>query len=222
MRFNILTLFPEIFEPFLKASLIGDAHTRGLLTTRLYQIRDYATDKHHTVDDSPYGGGPGMVMKVAPIDDALQAVASEVPRENNHIIVLAARGELFTQQKAVQLAQRYQNITFICGRYEGIDQRVADHLADEELSIGSYVLAGGEAAVMVVMEAVGRLLPGVLGNPESLAEESYGHIKDLTAPLPREYPQYTKPEVYRDWSVPSVLLSGNHAEIARWREENKR
>jgi len=208
---NVLTLFPEIFKPYLDASVLGDAHEAKILETHLYQIRDFALSKHHTVDDTPYGGGAGMVMKVEPIDNALQAVTQEIPREEQHIIVLSARGRQFTQTKAQELAQSGKSLTFICGRYEGIDQRVADYLADEELSVGPYVLAGGELAALIIMEAVARLVPGVLGNPASLIEESFSANIPSSDDHIREYPQYTKPEIYKDWRVPEVLLSGNHA-----------
>lgn len=218
MNFNILTLFPEVFEPYLNTSIIGRGRDANHLTTNLYNIRDYATDRHKTVDDTPYGGGAGMVMKVEPIDKALQATSKH---DKERVIVMAARGKQFTQRKAEELAE-LDSVTFICGRYEGIDQRVADHLADEELSIGPYVLAGGELASLVIMEAVARLIPGVLGNPESLADESYNQISTSVSQSPTlEYPQYTKPASYRGWDVPEVLLSGNHEAIKQWKINQK-
>lgn len=224
MKLNILTLFPELFEPFLQTSIIGEAHAKKILETTMYQIRDYATDKHKTVDDTPYGGGPGMVMKVEPIDLALRMINKKTPRERQRVIVMSARGRIFTQAIAQELAASGQDLTLICGRYEGIDQRVADHLSDGELAIGPYVLAGGEVAAMVVIEAVARLLPGVLGNPESLTEESFTNAAscNLKPINSQEYPQYTKPETYNGWEVPKVLLSGNHAAIAAWRREHQR
>ncbi len=191
---------------------------------RSWNIRNFSPDKHRSVDDSPYGGGAGMVMKIEPIDKALQAVEQEVAREQQHIIVLSARGNLFTQDKAAELAASDKSLTLICGRYEGIDQRVADHLADEELSIGKYVLAGGELAALVVIEAVARLIPGVLGNPQSLDEESFTSSSTTYNLQPTnyvEYAQYTKPDNYRGWLVPDILLSGDHQQIAKWRNDQK-
>lgn len=233
MRFDILTLFPEVIGSYANASIIGSAQEKGIITVNPVQIRDFATDRHRTVDDTPYGGGAGMVLKIEPIAKALQsldeiATASPEarPRNDRKVVVLSARGEPFTQEKAYEYSQLDQLI-LICGRYEGIDQRVTDHLADEEISVGPYVLAGGELPALTVMEATARLVPGVLGNPESLNEESFSASgKTPQAPLTRgelttEYPQYTKPEEYMGWKVPEVLLSGNHEEIKRWRDEQR-
>jgi len=232
MRFDILTIFPEVFAPYLETSLLGKAQEAGVLEVNTHDIREFATDKHKTVDDTPYGGGAGMVMKVEPIDLALNHVGFRAGSAKRRIIVLSARGEQFTQAKAQEYAQ-LDGLTLICGRYEGIDQRVADYLADEELSIGPYVLAGGEAAAMVVLEATSRLVPGVLGNPESLKEESFS-LSPRTASASStaargtgrsaslvEYPQYTKPEEYKGWPVPDVLLSGDHGKIDQWREAQR-
>lgn len=232
MRFDILTIFPEVFAPYLETSLLGKAREAGVLEVNTHDIREFATDKHKTVDDTPYGGGAGMVMKVEPIDLALNHVGFRAGSAKWRIIVLSARGEQFTQAKAQEYAQ-LDGLTLICGRYEGIDQRVADYLADEELSIGPYVLAGGEAAAMVVLEATARLVPGVLGNPESLKEESFS-LSPRTASASStaargtgrsaslvEYPQYTKPEEYKGWPVPDVLLSGDHGKIDQWREAQR-
>jgi len=212
MKFDVLTIFPELFEPFITTSLVGKASEAGRLEFGVHNIRDFAEDKHKTVDDTPYGGGAGMVMKIEPIDKALQALKTQTAART---VVLSARGEQFTQDKAQEYAQLDQ-LVLICGRYEGIDQRVADYLADEEISIGPYVLNGGEVAAMTVIEAVTRLVPGVLGNEESLREESYG--ASLTE---KEYPQYTKPAEFRGWKVPDVLLGGNHAAIKKWRKLKK-
>ncbi len=210
MRFSILTLFPEALESYLSTSIIGRARSEQFISTQLVNIRDFATDKHKTVDDTPYGGGAGMVMKIEPIDKALQsltsprALSSPEERERDHlsldkerstrrdgagevrrrkVVVLSARGQQFTQAKAHEYAQ-LDELILICGRYEGIDQRVADYLADEEISIGPYVLAGGEIAALAVLEATARLLPGVLGNEESLAEESFSqNIESRSTPL---------------------------------------
>ena len=213
-RFDILTLFPGAIEPYLSASILGKARTQGLISTHTWDIRSFAKDAHRTTDDSPYGGGAGMVMKVEPIYHALEAVKAQQPREKQHIIVLSARGSMLDVAKAKSLANMDKSITFICGRYEGIDQRVADHLADEEISIGSYVLTGGELPALVTLEAIARFIPGVLGNENSLMEESY--TENFL-----EAPHYTKPETYKDWSVPEVLLSGDHAKIEAWRKENR-
>lgn len=184
---------------------------RGLITINLHNIRDFACDPHRSVDDYPYGGGAGMVMKPEPIFKAVEALleTERVDRASVPIILLSPRGWLFNQKMAEDLASR-QRLVLICGRYEGVDERVARHLATTEVSIGDYVLSGGEIPAMVVVDAVSRLVPGVLGGVESTQEESY------TAGL-LEYPQYTRPAEYRGWRVPEVLLSGNHAEIARWR-----
>ena len=213
-RFDILTLFPGAIEPYLSASILGKARTQGLISTHTWDIRSFAKDAHRTTDDSPYGGGAGMVMKVEPIYHALEAVKAQQPREKQHIIVLSARGSMLDVAKAKSLANMDKSITFICGRYEGIDQRVADHLADEEISIGSYVLTGGELPALVTLEAIARFIPGVLGNENSLMEESYTENFIVTT-------NYTKPETYKDWSQPEVLLSGDHAKIEAWRKENR-
>lgn len=213
---DILTLFPEAIEPYTKVSLLGKAQGSGLCPIRLHNIRDFTTDNHRSVDDSPYGGGAGMVMKIEPIDKALTSLHQSIARHQRHTIVLAANGTPFTQDKAIALADLDKTLTLICGRYEGIDQRVIDYLADEAISIGPYVLAGGELPALVVAEAVVRLIPGVLGNPESLIEESYS--KELM----KEYPHYTKPAEYKGWKVPAVLLSGDHAAIQQWRDEQRK
>lgn len=206
MRIDILTLFPEYFAGILQSSLLGKALGKGLLEVNLHQIRDWATDKHRTVDDTPYGGGHGMVMKVDPLVAALESVSGPT----THRVLLSARGGKLTQRRARELADR-DHLVLLCGRYEGVDERVVDFI-DEELSIGDYVLSGGEAGASVVVDAVSRLIPGVLGNPESLTSESFSE------PM-LEYPQYTRPEIFRERSVPDVLLSGNHGAIDTWRRE---
>lgn len=229
MRFEILTLFPEVFPSFLKTSILGRAEESGIISYGVHNIRDFAEGKHKVVDDSPYGGGAGMVMKIEPIAKALGTLGKNENRnEEIRTVVLSARGEQFTQTKAKEYAQLDQ-LVLICGRYEGIDQRVADHLADEEISIGPYVLAGGEIAALAVIEATARLIPGVLGNPESLVEESHtiGEELQTTSGSERsaaqiEYPQYTKPEEYQGWKVPEVLVSGDHAAIKSWRDEQRK
>jgi tRNA (guanine37-N1)-methyltransferase len=211
MRIDILTLFPQVFEGFLGSTIIGRARERRLVDIRLHNIRHYARDKHRTVDDYPYGGGAGMVLKPEPIFEAVETIKSELGLSSVPVILLSPQGRLFNQEIARQLAG-YESIILICGRYEGVDERVAEHLATDEISIGDYLLSGGEVAAMAVVDAVVRLLPGVLGSEESLEEDSL--IKGLL-----EYPQYTRPAVFRGWAVPSVLLSGDHAAIARWRRE---
>lgn len=210
MRIDIVTIFPAFFD-VLDVSLIGKARGRGILDLRVHDLRDWTRDRHRTVDDTPYGGGAGMVMKPEPWGEALD----EVLGENAVLIVPSPAGELFTQSLARELAESEQ-IVFACGRYEGIDQRVVDHFTERAnvrlVSLGDYVLNGGEVAAMAMIEAVTRLVPGVVGNPESLVEES--HEDGLL-----EYPIYTKPPVWRDLEVPAVLLSGNHGAIEAWRKQ---
>jgi len=205
VRFDIFTLFPEMFRGPLDESILKRARERGLIEIELHNPRDVTTDRHHVVDDYPYGGGSGMVMKPEPIFAAVERVYVTGP-----IILLSPQGRLFTQEVARALA-REPRITLLCGHYEGFDERIREHLATDELSIGDYVLTGGELAAMVVVDAVARLLPGVLA-PGSTEEESH------TAGL-LEYPQYTRPPEFRGWCVPDVLLGGNHAAVARWRRK---
>jgi len=210
MRIDVLTLFPEMFQAPFSASIRQRALSRGLVQLCIHNFRDFATDKHHVVDDTPYGGGAGMVLKPEPLFDAVENILSATGDEPP-VIILTPQGRLFRQETAVSLSA-YPHLILICGHYEGFDERVRRHLATDELSIGDYVLSGGELAAMVVVDAVTRLLPGVLGSEASPLEES--HSVGLL-----EYPQYTRPAVFRDWPVPEVLLSGNHAQIARWRRE---
>lgn len=211
MRIDILTLFPQMFDSLLNYSIIGRARERHLVDIRRHDIRAYTHDKHHVVDDYPYGGGAGMVLKPEPIFEAVEAVKEELGSSSVPTILLSPQGRLFNQEIGRQLAG-YQQLILICGHYEGIDERVAEHLANDEISIGDYLLSGGEVAAMVVVDCVVRLLPGVVGSEASLVENS--HTDGLL-----EYPQYTRPTVYRGWAVPSVLLSGNHGQIARWRRQ---
>ncbi len=205
MHFDIFTLFPGMFQGPFNESILKHAQERGLLHIALHNIRDATTDKHHVVDDYPYGGGAGMVMKPEPIFTAIEAVYQGGP-----IILLTPQGRLFNQKIARELAQE-PRITLLCGHYEGVDERVRRHLVSDEISIGDYVLTGGELAAMIIVDAVSRLLPGVL-NDESTEEES--HTSGLL-----EYPHYTRPPEFRGWRIPDVLLSGHHAEIARWRRK---
>lgn len=208
MRIDIVTIFPEALEPFLRASLLGKAAQKGILHTAVHNLRNHTTDPHRKVDDEPYGGGPGMVMTAQPFFDA---VASIDPERSAHVVLLTPQGRTLTQQVARQLAAR-DHIILLCGRYEGVDERVAMHLADEELSIGDYVLAGGEVAALVVVEAVSRLVPGVVGEPESVVQDSFE--EGLL-----DHPHYTRPADFRGHAVPDVLLSGDHAAIERWRRD---
>ena len=208
MRFDILTLFPEMFAGPLGASILKRALERAIITVHLHNIRDYAPGRHHVTDDTPYGGGGGMVMKPEPIFGAVEAV---LDGEQAPVILLSPQGRLFTQGVAAELA-RYPRLVLICGRYEGVDERVRQHLVTDELSIGDYVISGGELAAMVVVDAVTRLLPGALGDPGAPLDDS--HAQGVL-----EGPHYTRPAVFRGWGVPDVLCSGDHAAVARWRRE---
>jgi tRNA (guanine37-N1)-methyltransferase len=209
MRIDILCLFPEMFDSPLNQSIIKRAGERGLVNIVTHDIRNYAHDKHRTVDDYPYGGGPGMVLKPEPIFEAADTLRGQLGGDEIPIILLTPQGRLFSQSVAQELAA-HPRIMLICGHYEGIDERVCEHLATDEISIGDYVLSGGELAALVVVDAVIRLLPGALGSEYSADSDS--HSDGLL-----EHPQYTRPQTYRDWSVPPILISGNHGEIAQWR-----
>jgi tRNA (guanine37-N1)-methyltransferase len=211
VRIDIMTIFPQMFDSLFNYSIVGRARERGLLDVRLHDIRTYTHDKHHIVDDYPFGGGPGMVLKSEPIFEAVEAVTKESGVAISPTILLSPQGRLFNQKIAQELAG-YEHFILICGRYEGVDERVAEHLASDEISVGDYVLSGGEVASMVVVDCVVRLLPGAVGSEESVAGDS--HMDGLL-----EYPQYTRPAEYRNWIVPAVLLSGNHNQIARWRRQ---
>ncbi len=213
MRIDVLSLFPEMFQAPLDASIIKRAIDSGIVTVKVHNIRDYAHDKHRTVDDCTYGGGPGMVLKAAPIFEAVEAVKSEIQGAAGGVpvVLLTPQGRLFSQQMAQELS-RYSHIVLVCGHYEGIDERVREHVVTDEISIGDYVLTGGELPAMVVIDAVVRLLPGALGSDASPLDDS--HASGLL-----EYPQYTRPPAFRGWPVPDVLLSGDHARIAAWRRE---
>lgn len=206
MRIDVFTIFPDYLDGPLGVSLLGRARAAGLLDVRLHDLREHTTDRHRSVDDSPLGGGPGMVMTPEPIFAAVEA--AEPPRP---LLLLTPSGRRFEQSVAAELAAG-DGFSLLCGRYEGVDQRVADHLCDGELSVGDFVLAGGEAAALVVVEAVARLVPGVLGNETSADDESFAHGL-------LEYPQYTRPAEFRGWRAPEVLRSGDHARIAAWRRD---
>ena len=209
MRFDVFSLFPEVFDTYLNTSILKRAQETGTLEVHTYNIRDWAVDKHHTTDDTPYGGGGGMVMKPEPTFSAVESVLGAPP--TCPVILLSPQGRKFSQKTAFELAE-HEQIALICGRYESVDERIRQHLATDSLSIGDYVLTGGELPALVVIDAVTRLLPGVLGDPQAPMEDS--HASGLL-----EYPHYTRPPEFRGWKIPDVLLSGNHAEIARWRRQ---
>ena len=223
MHFHIISIFPESFESYFGVSILKRAREDKHIDISLHDLRAFTHDKHHKVDDTPYGGGAGMVMKPEPFFEAVESLHGaqnmehRAKRENEktRIILFSAKGKVFTQADARRLAE-YDQLILLCGRYEGVDERVAEHLVDEEISIGGFVLTGGELPAMIVVDAVSRLLPGVLGNVASAVDESHSEEGVL------EYPQYTKPEVFRDWKVPEVLLSGHHAEIEKWRKNHSR
>lgn len=207
IRFDILSIFPEMFHSPFDCSLLKKAREKGLVEIRLHNIRDYTEDRHRMTDDAPYGGGGGMVMKVEPVEKALQAVVQD--RNRALVVLLTPQGETFRHRIAEEMAA-YEQIVLLCGHYEGFDERIRKYLADREISIGDYVLTGGELSAMVILDAVARLIPGVLGNSESVTYDSFA--KGLL-----EYPHYTRPAEYRGWKVPDILLSGNHREIDLWR-----
>jgi len=215
MRIDVITLFPEILRGPLDASIMGRARRGGQAEIALHQLRDYATDKHHTVDDKPYGGGPGMLLKCEPIFAAVQDVQSKAAQPGR-VILLTPGGKKFDQAKARELAA-LERIVLICGHYEGVDERVREHLVEEELCIGDFILTNGALAALVVIDAVVRLLPNVVGNEASTLTESFSAEKPGL-----EGPQYTRPEEFRGWRVPEILLSGHHGKIEQWSEEQGR
>ncbi|MBN2477197.1 MAG: tRNA (guanosine(37)-N1)-methyltransferase TrmD [Pirellulales bacterium] len=215
MRFDVLTLFPDIFQGYLGQSLLKRAIDAGLVEVRLHDIRDWARDKHSTVDDRPFGGGPGMVLKVEPTVECVEAVRRQ-DAEPGHLVMLTPQGRRLDQPCVERLAE-HRRILLLCGRYEGFDERIRLILRPEEISIGDFVLNGGEVAAMAIIDAVIRLVPGVLGDEDSSEEDSFSGRRRWL-----EFAQYTRPREYRGLEVPEVLLSGNHQQIARWREENSR
>lgn len=206
IRFDVLSIFPEMLHSPLHFSLLKKAQEKGLIEIGLHDIRRWACDKHNMTDDAPYGGGCGMVMKVEPVERALASVRRKDIQ--SLVVLMTPQGEVFKQQIAAELAEQ-KHLVLICGRYEGVDERIREHLADREISIGDYILTGGELSALVVIDAVSRLVPGVLGNDVSVKTESFS--QGLL-----EYPQYTRPAEYHGWCVPDVLISGNHARIERW------
>lgn len=237
MKFDIITIFPEIFNSYFNESILGRAQKSKLIDIRVHDLRDYTNDKHHMVDDKPYGGGVGMVLKVEPIYKAVEKIKIQKSKVKQRIILFSAKGKRFTQNDARRLA-KYDRLIMICGRYEGVDERVAKYIADEEISIGDYVLTGGEIPAMVVVDSVSRLIPGVIGKEESTKDESFKKIpSEKIFPFRKgglrgisgqylEYPHYTRPEVFSPdsgktkWRVPKILLSGNHKKIEEWKVMN--
>jgi tRNA (guanine37-N1)-methyltransferase len=209
MRFDVFTLFPETFTPYLQASILQKAADRGLVEITLYNIRDWARDKHHTTDDTPYGGGGGMVMKPEPVFDAVESVLG--PEPACPVVLLTPQGRVFNHSIAEELVQ-HEKLALLCGRYEGVDERIRTGLVTDEISIGDFVLTGGELPAMIIIDAVSRLIPGVLGDPDGAADDS--HASGLL-----EYPHYTRPPEFRGQAVPDILLSGDHAKIEKWRRE---
>jgi tRNA (guanine37-N1)-methyltransferase len=216
LRFDIITIFPEFFREAIDCGILRRARNAGLVDVKAHDLRQWTTDKHHVVDDRPFGGGDGMILKPEPIFTAVEALTGASRKQDFpahvRVILLSAQGEVFSQALAQDIAQTASRVVLLCGRYEGVDERVADALATDEVSIGDYVLSGGEPAAMVVVDAVVRLLPGALGSETSALFESFS--EDLL-----DHPQYTRPPEFRGMKVPEVLLSGNHAEIERWRRE---
>lgn len=210
MRVDIITLFPSMFKNPFNESMIKRAKEKGILKIKLHDLRQFTHDKHRTVDDAPYGGGAGMVMKPRPLFEAVEKIKEEID-SSSRVILLSPQGRPLNQEKVKELAKE-KVLIFICGHYEGVDERVREHLVDEEISLGDYVLTGGELAAMVVVDAVARMLPGVLGSEDSAREDSF--YKGLL-----DYPQYTRPSDFRGWKVPSVLLSGNHQKVKEWRRK---
>jgi tRNA (guanine37-N1)-methyltransferase len=217
MEFDVFTLLPEVFPPYLNSSIMHRALQRKLIEVHIHNIRDWAADKHHVTDDEPYGGGGGMVMKVEPVFAAVESVLGPFDQHKATqepgcpIILLTPQGRVFTHKIARELVQ-HPRLALICGRYEGVDERIREHLVTDEISIGDYVLTGGELPTLILIDAISRLIPGVLGDPDGAMDDS--HAAGLL-----EYPHYTRPPEYRGWKVPDILLTGNHAKIEKWRRE---
>lgn len=208
MRFDVFSLFPEIFQPYLDISILKRAIANGLIEVHTHNIRDWATDKHHMTDDTPYGGGGGMIMKPEPVFAAVEDIMG--PAMADPVVLLCPQGEVFNQQIARELA-KHERIGIICGRYESFDERIREHLATRVISIGDFVLTGGELPALILMDAVARIVPGVLGDAEATQDDSFAEDGLL------EYPQYTKPAIFRGWEVPEILQNGNHVEQAKWK-----
>lgn len=220
MTFQIITIFPKIFDSYFNESIVKRAREKKLIDIKIHNLRDFTSDKHKTVDDTPYGGGAGMVLKIEPIWRCVQFLSEKRKAKSEkfrktRIILFSAKGKRYTQADAKRL-KKYENIVMICGRYEGVDERVAKYLADEEISIGEYVLTGGEIPAMAVVDSITRLIPGALGNAQSPKKESFSKKNYL------EHPQYTKPAEFNKWKVPGVLMSGDHKKIEEWREKHSK
>jgi len=216
MTFHIITIFPNIFDSYFNESILKRAREKKLVDIKIHNLRDWTTDRHKTVDDTPYGGGAGMVMKVEPVYKCLQDLKSQISSsKSTRVVLFSAKGKRYAQADAKRL-KKYDNVILICGRYEGVDERVAKHLADEEISIGDFVLTGGEIPAMAVVDSIARLIPGALGNIESPKNESHSRKNYL------EYPQYTKPAEFNKWKVPEVLLGGDHKKIESWRKKHSK
>jgi tRNA (guanine37-N1)-methyltransferase len=215
MKFHLLTIFPEFFRGPLDFGVVARGVTAGLVDVEIHNLRDWTYDVHKSVDDRPFGGGEGMVMKPQPLFEAVEAILPERDPERHRVVLLSAHGPLFDQQTARRLLE-FKEVLLICGRYEGVDERVSEHLADEEISIGNFVLSGGELGAAVIVDAVSRLIPGVLGNEDSSLHESFSDTEEGGEFL-LDCPHYTRPAVFRAWSAPDVLLGGNHKEIRKWR-----
>jgi len=224
IKFHIITIFPEAFQSYINSSLIKKAQDKGLVKIDFVNPRDFATDKHRSVDEKPFGGGPGMVMKIEPIYKVIQFLKSKIKSQKSKVILFSVKGKRFNQKTAQKLT-KYKDLTLICGHYEGVDERAAKYLADEEISIGGFVLSGGEIPAMILIDAVSRLIPGFLGNEESIETKRFKAQKAEELP---SCPVYTRPEIFYPnpknkkirWSAPKVLLSGNHKKIEEWRRKN--
>jgi len=219
MNFHIITIFPNIFDSYINESIIKLARERKLINIKTYNLRDWTTDKHKTVDDTPYGGGAGMLMKIEPLHRAIKDIKAKIKSKKIKIILMSAKGKTWDQERAKKYSEDLTDIIFICGRYEGVDERILNFI-DEEISIGDFVLTGGEIGALTIIDSVSRLIPGVLGNKNSSVSESHSKKNVL------EYPQYTRPETFiadgKEYSIPPTLLSGNHKKIEEWRENNKK
>ena len=222
MKFEVFTLLPDVFPPYLESSILQRARQRGLIDVHVHNIRDYTHDRHHTTDDTPYGGGGGMVMKPEPVFEAVETALGLTSgqtqpspvgdaRQGIPVILLTPQGRVFTQRVAEELSA-HERIALLCGRYEGVDERIREHLVTDEISVGDYVLTGGEIPALMIIDAISRLIPGVLGDPTGAEDDS--HSMGLL-----EYPHYTRPPEFRDWQVPDILLSGDHGKIEKWRRE---
>lgn len=234
MNFHLITIFPEIFSSYLDESILGRAQESDKIKIEVYNLREYADvkDKRKSVDDTPCGGGPGMVMQVEPIYKCVEGIKSKIKKESKGdgmkrktlVILTAAKGNIYKQAKAEEIKNDFTDVIIICGRYEGVDERVAKYVADEEISIGQYILTGGELPAMIIVDSVSRLISGVLGNEESLTSESYNESKSnetsVSGDIKFDYPVYTRPVEFNNWKVPDILLSGNHQKINEWRENS--